>query len=225
MKNQFLFDYPLGPGPFPAVIIAPGIRYPMDGSIFKELVRIFVEKGLVVARLNWFFYLEDPVTGMPSENLQTELAELRALSATLRMDKRVNATQIFVLGKSLGSVIAWRAFCADKDLLGAILLTPLCATEEEKHYPLLATEARPVLLIAGDNDPHCKLALVNQLAIGLGGKTALKLVAGNHNLELSGAMCQQNGQSIEDLGIAFRRKISALAMSIYAWIDASLTNL
>jgi len=82
----------------------------MDSPIFKELVQIFVEKGLVVARLNWFFYLEDPVTGMPSENLQTELAELRALSATLRMDKRVNATQIFVLGKSLGSVIAWRVF-------------------------------------------------------------------------------------------------------------------
>ncbi|MFZ6753056.1 hypothetical protein ACO0KY_06725 [Undibacterium sp. Dicai25W] len=105
------------------------------------------------------------------------------------------------------------------------MLTPLCAKEEEKHYPLLATEARPVLLVAGDNDPHCKLALANQLAIDLGGKTALKLVAGNHNLELSGAMCQQNGQSIEDVEIAFRRKISALAMSIYAWIDASLTNL
>ncbi|MFZ6861111.1 hypothetical protein ACO0K7_00595 [Undibacterium sp. Ji67W] len=82
MKNQFLFDFPIGSQPFPAVIIAPGLRYPMDGPIFKELIRIFVEKGFVVARLNWSFYLENPVKGMPSENLQTELAELRNLSTT-----------------------------------------------------------------------------------------------------------------------------------------------
>ncbi|MFZ6861110.1 alpha/beta family hydrolase [Undibacterium sp. Ji67W] len=143
----------------------------------------------------------------------------------MRVDKRVDPSSIFILGKSLGSILAWRAFCADKDFLGVILLTPLCATEDEKHYLSPAVDARPVLIIAGNNDPHCKLALVNQLATALGDKAVLKLVAGNHNLEWSDAQCEQRGQSVEDVEIAFRRRISALAMTICTWIDAGLANI
>ena len=221
MKNQFLFDYPEGPGAFPAVMIVPGLRYPMDGPIFKQMTRIVVDMGFVVVRLNLVFYLNDPVNGMPSDDLEVELNELQALDLQLRMDKKVDPSRIVILGKSFGSVVAWKVFRSRKDYLAGILMTPLCAEEGDSHYPISSEEVRPVLLIAGDNDPYCKLNLVRRLLGVLGARTELQIVPGNHRLEKADVPTAQKDLVSVEAVWEFRRNITDLTMNICAWIKAS----
>ena len=218
MNGKYLVDYPNGNVIFPTLVIAPGLRYAMDGIIFKQLVESLVEKGVLVARFNWSFFINDPVKGMPSDGFVSELRELQAVISKLRQDKRVDVSKIFVLGKSFGSVVAWNVFCADSSLAGAIILTPLCNGNID-HYPISLADSRPILLIGTENDPNTSLVSLNELANGLSGVVKMYVVSGNHNLEcegIQGVGCQlQEAQN-------FNQRIVNVGILIFAWMRSAM---
>ncbi|MFZ6690762.1 hypothetical protein [Undibacterium sp. SXout20W] len=98
----------------------------MDRTIFKLMARFLMINGVVVARFNWDFYLNDSINGRPSETLDNESREVHDLIEFLRKDARIDVSKMFILGKSFGSVAAWKTFSIETSLRGAILLTPIC---------------------------------------------------------------------------------------------------
>lgn len=63
---------------------------------------------------------------------------------------------------------------------GAILLTPICPAGDAgaRSYPSLEHALRPVLIIAGDQDPNCDLTGVTTSA-GAASTVKLAVLAGN----------------------------------------------
>ena len=207
MNTKFVIEYPENKAPCAAVVIAPGFRYPKNGSIFLILRDFFLAKGIAVARLDWSFYVDDAVSGVPSEELRVETAELQGLISLLRVDRRIDASRIFLLGKSLGSVIAWRVFCEDAAVAGVVLVTPLCQ-ENTGHYPALTGEERPVLLIAGSEDPNTDLRAMHVTGKRLSQHLQLYIVMGNHTLTTAKV----------DYENELSRRIAGIGSVIYSWL-------
>ena len=213
-KIKFQIDYPRGDSPCAVLVIAPGARYDMDRTIFKLMAQFLMTNGVVVARFNWDFYLNDPINGQPSETLDNESREVQDLIDFLRKDARVDVSNMFILGKSFGSVVAWKTFSNVTSLRGAILLTPLC-NEVAKHYPNCRSESRPVLLIAGDLDPHAKLESLNKLAATLKNDAHIYVVPGNHGLEDKYGKDISEHQQAADY---FEQRITGINQVILSWL-------
>ncbi|MEJ6004629.1 alpha/beta fold hydrolase [Paucibacter sp. AS339] len=185
-------DLPAGNAKVPALVLAPGQGYHMSLPAMEATARALSERGVAVFRFNWTYFTAEP-KGQPSPDLSLELQDLQAVVAAARAHPRVDPQNITVGGKSLGSVVAWRAFVADQKLRSALLLTPLCSRvpkgettprpEGRENYPGLEAERRPSLWIAGDADPLCDPVALYALAAG--GQKALRvaIVGGDHSFE------------------------------------------
>ena len=147
------------------------------------------------------------MSGVPSEELRVETAELQGLISLLRVDRRIDASRILLLGKSLGSVIAWRVFCEDAAVAGVVLVTPLCQ-ENTGHYPALTSEERPVLLIAGSEDPNTDLRAMHVTGKRLSQHLQLYIVMGNHTLTTAKV----------DYENELSRRIAGIGSVIYSWL-------
>lgn len=82
----FVADFPAGSGSFPAIVIAPGLRYAMHRELFSLLADKAVAAGFAVCRFNWRFYESDPLAGQPSSALQDELEQLKEVIEQLRAE-------------------------------------------------------------------------------------------------------------------------------------------
>ena len=51
----YVVDFPAS-GPFPAIVIAPGLRYTMHRELFSLLTDKAVAAGFAAGRFNWRFY-------------------------------------------------------------------------------------------------------------------------------------------------------------------------
>lgn len=91
--------------------------------------------------------------------------------------------RVFVGGKSVGSIAAWNVFISNERLRGAVLLTPIWPAGDAgaRYYPSLEEALRPVLVIAGDQDPYCDLAGVRTSA-DRAATVKLAELAGDHDL-------------------------------------------
>ncbi|MBC3915920.1 hypothetical protein H8L32_00350 [Undibacterium sp. CY18W] len=187
-------DFPDGAGPFPALILAPGLRYDMDRPAILQTAGHLVMRGIAVYRFNWIFYTVDAESGHPSADLSAEFASMQAVVAAARSDVRVNSHQLSVAGKSFGSVVAWQVFQADKSLQRCILITPLCkagtANQNEEldtvrqNYPDVEQESRPVTMMAADQDPYCELPLLHRYAARFAKPATVTVLPGNHSFEI-----------------------------------------
>lgn len=183
-------EFPSGAGPFPALILAPGQRYPMGRPILERVARSALACGVAVVRFDWA-YLSAPA-GQPSEGLALEQEDMLAVLDWARRDARLAEDRLFVGGKSMGSVVAWRLFAAQPRLCGALLLTPLCTRLERaggaalavgsENYPGLGLEARPLFLLTGDRDPQCAAADLYRLAAQAAGPARVTVLGGDHGL-------------------------------------------
>lgn len=161
---RVIVDLPTGGGPFPALVLAPGQGYHMGLPAMVSTAQALSAQGVAVFRFDWSYTSAVP-RGQPSADLVRELQDLQAVLAMARSHPRVRADQVFAGGKSLGSIVAWRALAADPHLRGAVLLTPVCSRLRpgestarslgRENYPGLAGERRPSLWISGDRDPLC----------------------------------------------------------------------
>lgn len=187
-----LVDVPAGTARGPAVVLAPGQGYHMGLPALASTAQALQAQGLVVFRFNWAYLGAEP-PGRPSPDLSAELQDLQAVLQAARAHPRVDPQRIVVAGKSLGSVVAWRAFTADAQLQAALLLTPVCSRvpqgggapqpEGPQNYPGLAAERRPTLWIAGDADPLCEPGALYALAASAPKRPRVAIVGGDHGFE------------------------------------------
>lgn len=192
-KVEVVVDFPSGPGPFPAVVLAPGQGYPMTLPALAQTARRLVDQGVAVYRFNWAYFTRTPKGGGPSDDLSHELEDLSAVLAVARAEPRVDRTRLSVGGKSLGSIIAWRAFSADKSLRSGLFLTPVCSRAAkgqstpipvaEENYPGIAVERRPISFILGDRDPLCAPSVLYRFAANAAGPARVAVIGGDHNYE------------------------------------------
>lgn len=191
-------DFPPGESKYPAIVLAPGQGYHMSLPAMEATARALTEQGIAVFRFNWAYFTAQP-KGQPSSDLSKELQDFQAVLAAARKHPKVMAQNLSVGGKSLGSLVAWRAFAADSQLRSALLLTPVCSrvpkgetlprSEAKQNYPGLEAVQRLTLLILGDKDPLCAPSvLYAHLAAGVAAGSAARLarlaiVGGDHGYE------------------------------------------
>ncbi len=58
-KLECIVEFPAGPGPFPAQVMLPGLRYDMHRPTISLPSHYLLERGFAVCRFNWAFYVED----------------------------------------------------------------------------------------------------------------------------------------------------------------------
>lgn len=185
---EVVAEFPAGSGPFAALVLAPGQGYRLERPALAQVARHLLAQGVAVYRFNWAFSGgSGGPAGRPSADLADEMEDMGCVLAAARGDPRVAAAQLFVGGKSLGSLVAWRVLRADPALRGGLLLTPLCnqalAAPAGENYPGLAAEARPLLFISGDQDPLCAPAMLYRFAAVAGGNARVAVVGGDHAYE------------------------------------------
>lgn len=187
-----LIDVPEGAGPFPAIVMAPGQGYHMRLPLMAQGAERLRAAGVLVYRFDWAYRGKSGPAGEPSEGLLAEEEDIASVLATLRKDARANPKQLFVAGKSMGSVLAWRVMQKESGLRGGVFLTPICShdkggvieSDADENYPLAARVKAATLFLAGDQDPMCAPVPLYRFAASLGGETRVAVVAGNHSLVL-----------------------------------------
>lgn len=189
-----LLDLPAGNGPFPAIVLGPGGDYAMVRPALAQAARQLVARGIAVFRFNWAYYTQE--AGHPSQDLALEVEDMAAVLSRARADPRIAGDKLFVGGKSLGSLVAWRLLQSNKDLRAAVMLTPICSsiTEEssaptptgDARYPGAAAELRPLAFILGEQDPFCAVPLLYRFAAGTGSTSRVAVIAGDHSFEIPG---------------------------------------
>ena len=187
-----IVDLPAGATKVPAVVLAPGQGYHMTLPAMESTARALVEQGFAVFRFNWTYFTSEP-RRQPSSDLSVEVRDLQAIVSAARAHVRVDEKSVSVGGKSLGSVVAWRAFIADPKLQRALLLTPICSRvpngertpkpEAKENYPGFESESRPSLWIAGDSDPLCAPSVMYTFAARSPTTTRVAIVGGDHSFE------------------------------------------
>lgn len=185
-------DFPPGDGRHPAIVLAPGQGYHMALPAMEATAKALVGQGIAVFRFNWAYFTAQP-RGEPSDDLSRELRDLQAVLAVARQHPKVAATRLAVGGKSLGSIVAWRAFTTEAQLRSALLLTPVCSrvpkgetlprSEAPENYPGLVAERRSSLWIAGDKDPLCAPTVLYGFAATGPGTARVAIVGGDHGYE------------------------------------------
>ncbi|MCX9155976.1 alpha/beta hydrolase [Niveibacterium sp. 24ML] len=189
-RVSMLVDVPDGAGPFPAIVIAPGQGYHMRLPLMAQSAERLRAAGVLVYRFDWAYRGQPGAAGEPSEGLLAEAQDLSSVIDAMRKDARANPKQLFIAGKSMGSVVAWRVMRTQPDLRAGAFLTPICSDEKdgriesaaEENYPHDAQHKRPTLFLAGDQDPLCAPSVLYRYAASLGGRARVAVVAGNHSL-------------------------------------------
>ena len=164
----------------PAVLIAPGQGYHMQLPLVQRLAQKALSRGYAVLRFNWHYYTQGT---KPSQNLEREYLDIASALDFLKRDSRINTEQIMVAGKSLGTILSWRLFNANKDLKGLFLLTPLCA-QPQLYYPEMLKETRHIQLVLGDKDPHCALPALYDFLKDSRGNIGVTVLQGDHSLNV-----------------------------------------
>ncbi|MFZ6639053.1 alpha/beta hydrolase [Undibacterium sp. TC4M20W] len=185
--------FPAGPGPFPAVILAPGLRYDMHRPVMAQVAHHLLLQGFAVFRFNWSFYTSDAAHGQPSADLIPELQDMTSVLRLATSDRRIQQQNISVAGKSFGSIVAWRFFQQQPAVKSCVLLTPLCVADKsggdelslvKQNYPGAELEKRPVLMLAGNADPYCELDTLREFAGPMAARFKIVVLEGNHSLEI-----------------------------------------
>ncbi len=218
-------EFPKGSGPFPAIVLAPGQSYHMGRPALEQTTRSLVSQGVAVYRFNWAYFTATPKPGSPSEDLSHELQDLHAVLAVAEQEPRVAHGRLSVGGKSLGSIVAWRALAGNKSLQAGLFLTPVCShfpkgasaplSLADENYPGAAAETRPLLFLSGDQDPQCAPAVLYRFAANGGGATRVSIVGGNHNFEAPALM----GDAASEAQARNLRSVAQIAANFLAEVS------
>lgn len=185
---EMLVDIPDGPGPHAVVVLAPGQGYHARLPLMERLSKDLVARGVAVVRFNWAYFVKDPKTGKPADDLSSEVQDMQTVLMATKKLARIDVKRIAVGGKSLGSLVSWRVFRDDASLRAGALLTPVCtdymaegkrdATLE--NYPNLSANTRPLLLMSGDEDPLCPTRFLYTAAATIAAGARVVVPGGNH---------------------------------------------
>lgn len=203
--------YPEARGPRPAIIILPGQSYHKELRLVRGLAEFAAKNGFVVLRFDWsFFYNKE---GEPSKNLAQERADVAAVLKFAQESPRVQQNRIYLVGKSLGSVVAANFFVDHGSLRALVLLTPLLQNKamRERFYGRLSGDSRSVLIVSGTSDKYAPEQELSSLGQQIKNSTVMPL-PGNHSLNL--------GINPESKSFVFSRENVELAIrQIVHWIE------
>lgn len=186
---------PPGTGEVPTLVMAPGQGYHRGLPLVAQLGERGRRAGLAVFTFDWAYRAAQ---GQPSEDLEVEAQDVEAVLAHVLAHPRVDPRRVFLAGKSLGSLVAYKVFRRRPDLAGLMLWTPVCSRryddegqrlddpEEagEENYPAIEAESRPVGVFLGDADPLCPLPFLYDWLDDSNGNVAVQVFAGDHSLNL-----------------------------------------
>ena len=167
----------------PCVIISPGRGYHKDLPLIKDMSSLAVQEGFVVIRFNWSFFT---AKSQPSADGSAELADIEAAITMAKQIPSVDSTRIYLVGKSMGSIIAYHAFRSHLELRGCILLTPIIPEKGmgSAYYPGLAEEERQLAFILGDKDIYnCALPNLYDYLATVGKAIPTVVLSGAHSFE------------------------------------------
>lgn len=218
-RLSVIADFPVGKGPFPAIVLAPGMEYHMKLPVLEETAKALAAHGVAVFRFNWSYFTAKP-QGQPSQDLSKELQDLQAVLALARRHPKVAGKNVSVGGKSLGTLVAWRAFTSDASLRSGLFLTPLCGmvlkgetvpAEARKNYPGFETERRATLFVTGSGDPLCAATALYRFAASGPGAGRVAIVEGDHGYE-------EPGLAPSAAEAALKRNLAAVAALAAAFV-------
>lgn len=158
----FVVDFPAGSGSFPAIVIAPGLRYAVHRELFSLLADKAVAAGFAVCRFNWRFYESDPLACQPSSALQDELEQLKEVIEQLRAESRVLPAQVHGVGKSFGSIVAWQALRDDAELKSGVLRHPCSMKCRMGSHAMLPTH---ITRVCSQNPALCRSSAATMILI------------------------------------------------------------
>jgi dienelactone hydrolase len=175
-----LIDLPEDGGSFPAILLAPGAAFHMTMPLFERLVTAANDQGIAVVRFNWSKAMRNESFNF--EDLSEETSDLEeALNAT-KANPAIDAGRIVLIGKSLGTLVGYAKFAETPEMIGAVLLTPICQDPGslQANYAGLENEQRPMALVLGDVDPLCPAEKFAIETSDLPDNIDATLVAGDH---------------------------------------------
>ncbi len=183
---EVIAEKPTGSGPFPAVVIASGAGYDMRQPIIREAAEALLLQGIAVYRFDWAYRVAGTEYSAQPKDRSSEIEDLRTVLTLARQDPEIDDGRIAVVGKSLGSIIAWRVLREDEELIGALLLTPPCSRPDQDNaarinFPALEAEQRPRIWIVGDIDPLCPVEKFHRFVADGGQADRASVVSGNHD--------------------------------------------
>jgi dienelactone hydrolase len=123
---------------------------------------------------------------------------MQAVLDLAKADARVDASQIVIAGKSMGSVVAFRVFNRNPASKGLVLLTPLCSSSTDEkgnaiaspraigalNYPGLTELTKPVVLALGNSDPACFVPILYDWLKGTKGNLVTVVAGGDHGMNV-----------------------------------------
>jgi len=168
-------------GKRPALLIAPGQGYHMGLPLIAGLAEEAAQAGLVAYRFNWAY---TAAKGRPAPDLASEIEDMETALKAVLADPRVDPARVFIAGKSLGTLVAYRVFAAHPELKALFLLTPVGRGGVEVNYPKLAETKRPILMTLGNRDPLCSLPVLYAALAKTQGNVATLVVAGDHGMNV-----------------------------------------
>lgn len=180
-----VISYPKSGGKAPLLMIASGRSGGMNTSIIKGLADKANRDGLVVARFDYAYYA---AKGEPTTGLTDETTQFKAVLAEALKDPKVDSSRVVLAGKSLGSVVAHRAFMEVPSYLGEVLLTPVIPTVDdgERLYPGLVLAKRPTVVVIGNADTdNAPLGTVYNFFKDASRKIMVDIVAGDHSYQVT----------------------------------------
>lgn len=187
---EYNIHYPDRKEQAPCVIIAPGRKLHKDSNIIVEIADHMSKQGWVVIRFNWSFYTNN--TSSPYEGMDAfpeQLEDVTKVILIAQNDARVQKDNISLLGKCLGSIVAWHYMqhIEDHEIKSIILLTPIFKTKEliDVYYPTIKELKVPILIIVGNNDEmNCKLPLLYKFFAEKPSFAEICVIDGDHLLEV-----------------------------------------
>jgi predicted alpha/beta-hydrolase family hydrolase len=173
-----VFHFPGTPRKRPVLVLCPGRAYGMEQPFFVELARRAAECGMAAVRFNWAYVADG---GSPSTGGRLEDEDLEAVIAGVKLHERIDPGRVILVGKSLGSTVAWRA-AARGQALAAALVTSLMADDDaiDRAYPGLDDAAVPVLVVGGKGDPY--MAAAGRVALRTPPRVTTVVLGGDHGL-------------------------------------------
>lgn len=169
---------PVGDGPFPAVVLVHGSgAQDRDASfgpnrIFRDLALGLASRGIVVLRYEKRPRQHGPrMVELPSLTIREEVIDdVLAAVAQLRETPKIDPNRIFVIGHSLGGMLAPRILEADPAIAGAVVMAGAVRSIEQS----IVEQTRYLIMVDGEisDEERSQLEQAEQLAARVRGLTS-----------------------------------------------------
>ena len=188
-----------------AVVLAPGAGYHRGLPLMAKSAAALAEAGFVAVRFDWAYFT---AKGEPAADLAAEIADLDAAVAFAR--KQEGVTKVIVVGKSLGSMVTVRWGATHRDDVAAFaLLTPPMNDADDPSAPSQRLNGFEklgdrTLLIVGDSDPQCDLAILYGALDSTHSRQRVAIVPGDHGLAEGE---RDSAETLENVDLAVRHLV------------------